>query len=122
MTDGAFPRIKQDTKDESEDPFDDIWVLSLYIVLKLFEATNPVEMWKKAEYHRTANNMTGRPYIGGSHHERKTCTAGMVVTSTTKDHLEDVLGNKRKTTSENKESDDEAKSIKSRKTMGVESI
>ena len=51
MTDGAFPRIKQDTKDESEDPFDDIWVPSLYIVLKLFEATNPVEMWKKAEYH-----------------------------------------------------------------------
>jgi len=68
MTDGTFAKSKEE-RDRREDPFDDIWVPSVYYIeLKLFEAKNPVGMWKKANHHRTANNMTERPYFGGTSH------------------------------------------------------
>jgi hypothetical protein len=83
MTDGVFAKSKEEM-DQEEDPFDDIWVPSVYIVLKVFEAKNPVQMWKKAEYHRKANKIAGRPYWGAKDEEvpvigkRKTVDGGVV--------------------------------------------
>ena len=52
----------RESEEDEDDPFDDIWVPSLYITLKVYERDSPLLMWQKAEYHRKENNMKQRPY------------------------------------------------------------
>jgi hypothetical protein len=47
---------------DEDDPFDDIWVPSLYIQLKVDEMDRPLLAWEKAEAHRKENNLKPRPY------------------------------------------------------------
>lgn len=81
---------------DEDDPFDDIWVPSLYIILKVYEQDSPLLMWQKAEYHRKENNMKQRPYA--------LCMACEAVENKPK---EDILEKKRKNDVQSKGENDE---------------
>ena len=95
---------------DEDDPFDDIWVPLLYIVLKVNEQDSPLLMWQRAEYHRKENNMKRRPYT-------LLCNACEAVENTmkNKDNLEKKRKNGVPGQGENDENDENDGGTKNKK-------